>query len=51
MEFKIIRKIDRLGRIVIPKDVRVLRNLGLGDRIEITVENGTVVVRKAEVAE
>ncbi|MBO5207219.1 MAG: AbrB/MazE/SpoVT family DNA-binding domain-containing protein [Clostridia bacterium] len=46
MEIKIIRKIDELGRIVIPKDVRVSLDLHAGDDIEIKVESGCVVLTK-----
>ena len=38
MEIRIIRKIDQLGRMVIPKDVRATLGMALGDMIEITVE-------------
>jgi len=48
MKIKIIRKIDKLGRIVIPKDVRLTLNLESGNSIEITVENETVVLKKAD---
>lgn len=42
----IVRRIDDLGRIVIPKEIR--RNMGLndGDALEITYTNGTVSIRK-----
>ena len=42
----IVRRIDDLGRIVIPKEIR--RNMGLndGDASEITYTNGTVSIRK-----
>ena len=42
----IIRHIDDLGRIVIPKEIR--RNMGLndGDALEITYTNGTISIRK-----
>lgn len=45
MNIKIIRKIDNLGRIVIPKDVR--RTLGIKptDDIEICVEGNSIVLR------
>ena len=46
MEIKIIRKIDRLGRIVIPNDVRKTLDLKAGDTVEIKVENGAVTVKK-----
>ena len=42
----IVRRIDDLGRIVIPKEIR--RNMGLndGDALEINYNNGTVSIRK-----
>ena len=46
MKIKIVRKIDKLARIVIPKDVRISLGLNLGDSIEISVKNGTVVLSK-----
>ena len=51
MDIKIIRKIDNLGRIVIPKDIRATLELYPNDVIEITVEKDTVVVRKVTVEE
>ncbi len=48
MELKIIRKIDKLGRIVIPKDARKTLGLQIGDTIKITIENDSVVLKKAE---
>ena len=48
MELKIIRKIDKLGRIVIPQDVRKTLALQTGTIIEITVENNTVVLQKKQ---
>lgn len=42
----IVRRVDDLGRIVIPKEIR--RNLGIreGDPLEIFVENGCICLRK-----
>ncbi len=48
MNIKFIRKLDRLGRIVIPKDVRATMGLRDGDVIVLTVENGALTVRKVE---
>ena len=45
MGIRIIRKIDELGRIVIPKDIRTTLNLQNGDGIAIAVEGSTVVLR------
>ena len=46
MEIKIIRKIDRLGRIVIPNDIRKTLKLKADDPVEIKVENGAVIIKK-----
>lgn len=46
MEIKIIRKIDELGRLVVPKDIRTTLDIQDGDELEFTVENGALVVRK-----
>lgn len=45
MSTGIVRKIDDLGRVVIPAEFR--RTLGIqeGDDLEITLEDGQVVVR------
>lgn len=42
----IVRRIDDLGRIVIPKEIR--RNMGLndGDMLEINYNNDTISIRK-----
>ena len=42
----IVRRVDDLGRIVIPKEIR--RNLGIreDDPLEIFVENGCICLRK-----
>ena len=45
-ETGIVRRVDDLGRVVIPKEIR--RNLGIreGDPLEIFVENGCICLRK-----
>lgn len=42
----IVRRIDDLGRVTIPKEIR--RNMGLndGDALEINYNNGTISIRK-----
>ena len=42
----IVRKIDGLGRIVLPIELRKYMDINTGDDIEIFVENGTIVVSK-----
>lgn len=45
----IIRRIDDLGRIVIPKEVRRELHLNAGDQLAISVrESGEIVMRKFE---
>ena len=46
MELKIVRKIDNLGRIVIPKDIRLFLALNTGDEISIEVKCGNVILAK-----
>ena len=43
-----VRKIDDLGRIVVPAETRRLFNIHEGDKLAITVENGGIVLRKLE---
>jgi AbrB family looped-hinge helix DNA binding protein len=42
----IIRRIDDLGRIVIPKEVRRTLSIREGDPLEIFLDNGGVVLKK-----
>lgn len=49
MEIEIIRKIDALGRIVIPKDIRTTLKLAAGDATVISVEKGCIILKKAQV--
>ena len=46
----IIRRIDELGRIVIPKEIRRTCGLREGDPMEIWIENDTVVIKRYNVA-
>jgi AbrB family transcriptional regulator, transcriptional pleiotropic regulator of transition state genes len=46
MDSGIARKIDDLGRIVIPAETRRLFNIREGDHLFISVENGNIVLRK-----
>jgi transcriptional pleiotropic regulator of transition state genes len=43
-----VRKIDDLGRIVVPAETRRLFNIHEGDELEVSVENGAIVLRKLE---
>ncbi|MVX67272.1 AbrB/MazE/SpoVT family DNA-binding domain-containing protein [Clostridium chromiireducens] len=42
----IVRKLDPLGRIVIPKEIRRVLGINDGDSLEITKVDNEVVVRK-----
>lgn len=42
----IVRKLDTLGRIVIPMELRRSFDLKIGDPIEIFVEDGSIILRK-----
>ena len=42
----IVRRIDDLGRVVIPKEIRRTCNIREGDPLEIFLQDGAVVFRK-----
>lgn len=46
----IVRKVDPLGRIVIPREIRTVLDINEGDSLEILQENNNVVLRKYYVA-
>ena len=46
MDSGIARKIDDLGRIVIPAETRRMFNIREGDHLLISVEGGNIVLRK-----
>ncbi len=48
MDSGIARKIDDLGRIVIPAETRRMFNIREGDQLSIAIENGNIVLRKVE---
>ncbi len=41
------RKVDDLGRVVIPSSIRKLLDIREGDELEVHVEDGQVVMRQA----
>ena len=43
---EIVRKVDQLGRIVLPKELRRTYKLDVGDGIEIYTEADMVVLKK-----
>ena len=44
----ILRKIDNLGRIVIPKGLRKSLNMQNGDLVEITCNKNAIVIKRFE---
>ena len=42
----VIRNLDQLGRVVIPKEMRSVIGLEPGDPMEIVLDHNTVVIRK-----
>jgi transcriptional pleiotropic regulator of transition state genes len=42
----IVRKVDHLGRIVLPKELRDLLNVQPHDGVEIFVDNQSIVLQK-----
>ena len=45
----IVRKVDGLGRVVIPREFRKLHKISLGDPMEIScMDNGEIVLRKLD---
>lgn len=42
----IVRRIDELGRIVVPKEIRKNLRIGTADNIEIYVENESIILKK-----
>ena len=46
----IVRKVDELGRIVLPIELRRLKDLDSGDSVEIYVEGDNIILRKHEPA-
>ncbi len=45
----IVRKVDELGRIVLPKELRRTLGISEGDPIEIFTEGETIILRKYRV--
>lgn len=47
----IIRRVDDLGRIVIPREVRKAMNINVGDPLEIfTGRDGTIILQNSKIA-
>ena len=48
MNTGMVRKIDDLGRIVVPAETRRLFNIQEGDQLAISVEDDAIVLRKLD---
>ena len=48
MDTGIVRKIDDLGRIVLPAETRRLFNIHEGDQLAISVDGDNIMIRKLE---
>ena len=48
MDTGMVRKIDDLGRIVIPAETRRILNIHEGDELAIAVEGDQIILRKRE---
>ena len=42
------KEIDKLGRIVISKDIRKHLNINTGDALKIEADDDSIIIRKAE---
>lgn len=42
----IVRKIDELGRIVVPRELRTTLDVGPGDPVEIFVDGEQIILKK-----
>ncbi len=47
----IVRKVDELGRIVLPIELRRSMNIDIKDSMEIFVDDGSIVLKKYEPAD
>jgi len=44
----IVRRIDDLGRVVIPKEMRQTLRIREGDSLEISIDGEVILIRRAE---
>ena len=44
----IVRKVDELGRVVLPIELRRTLNIDIKDSLEIYVENDSIILKKYE---
>jgi transcriptional pleiotropic regulator of transition state genes len=46
----VVRKVDELGRIVLPKELRTILNINERDSIEIFTDNDKIILQKYQPA-
>ena len=46
MQISFIRRLDELGRIVIPKEIRNKLNFNFGDLLDLNIENEALLIKK-----
>ena len=44
----VVRKVDELGRIVLPSELRKTMHVSVGDSFELFVDNNMVILKKYE---
>jgi len=44
----IVRKVDELGRIVLPSELRKTMHVAVGDSFELFTKEGTIILKKYE---
>ncbi len=42
------KKIDEVGRVVLPKDIRKEMDLHINDMLKIDIDNGKIIITKAD---
>lgn len=47
MHINFIRRLDELGRIVIPKEIRNKLNFNSGDLLDLNVSNDSIIIKKS----
>ena len=48
MSFTYFREIDRLGRVVVPRDIRKSLSISAGDLLKISADDKQITLQKAE---
>ncbi len=50
MEVAITRKIDELGRVVLPIDLRKAMGLGVNETVSLSFEDGKIIIKRTRIA-